>query len=139
MTLSIKYNDGKHLSIDMIRRLDRMSDEDRKQMGESLNMDASGFHTRVSLSGGREKKARESLEDFARQVPLVDIGLDRWIVAQNIVECVPFTQAQAEKAAERGSKFKHEFRSAVDTVAGRVLSTETPDEIMRRRAQALRL
>lgn len=138
MITSIQYNNGKHLSIDMIRRLDRMSDEDRKQMGEKLKIDASVFNTRISLTGGREKKARETIEEITAQVPLVDIGLDRWVIAQSIVETAPFTDADASKAKENGSKFNHSFQCAVDTVAGRVLSTETQEEIVRRRATALK-
>lgn len=136
MAISIEYNNGKHLSIDMVRRLDRMSDEDRKQMGENLKLDASEFQTRILLSGGREKKARESVEDIAQQVAVVDVGLDRWVIAENIIEAVPFTKEQAAKAKANGSQFNHHFCTAVDTVAGRVLSTETPAEIYRRRTFA---
>lgn len=138
MTNSIQYNNSKHLSVDMIRRLDRMTDEDRRQMSENLKIDASVFNTRLSLTGGLEKKARETIEDVASQVPLVDIGLDRWVIAQNIIETAPFTEGDASKAKENGSKFNHSFHCAVETVAGRVLSTETQEEIMRRRANALK-
>ena len=138
MTISIQYNNGKHLSVDMVRRLDRMTDEDREQMSESLKIDASGFHTRISLAGGREKKARETIEELSRQIALVDVGPERFVVAQNIIEATPFTQEHADKAAEKGSKFNHDFQCAVEIVAGRVLSTETQEEIMRRRAAALR-
>ncbi len=138
MAHSIKYNDGKLLSIDMIRRLDRMTAEEQAQMSESLGIDGSKFQTRICLSTGKEKKARDDIEVIASQVPLVDVGADRFVIAQNIIGADPFTEEDAAKARARGSKFNHEFKSAVDTVAGRVLSTVSADVIMQRKAATCR-
>lgn len=122
----------------MIRRIDRMSDEDRTRMGKNLGINASDFQTRIILATGKEKRARQSIEDFAKQVPLVEMGAERWVIAQNIVGVSPIPAKRAKELSENGNGLNHDFKSAVETIAGNVWSTATPEEVMQRRAAAMR-
>ncbi|MCH9808829.1 MAG: hypothetical protein K0U74_13965 [Alphaproteobacteria bacterium] len=138
MSNSIKYNDQKQIATDMIRRFDRMTDQDRERMGANLGIDASDFQTRIVLSTGNEKRARNPVEEFARQVPLVELAPDRWVIARNIVGAEPITKQRTDQVRENGGQLNHDFKSAVETIAGTVWSTATVDEVMARKAAALR-
>src|SRR6056297_2140055 len=93
----LKYNDDKLLSADMVRRLDRMSDQDREAMADNLGIDASDFQTRILLATGKEKRARDAIEDFAMQIPLVDMGAGRWVIARNIIGAAPLTKRRTQQ------------------------------------------
>lgn len=138
MSNSIKYNDQKQIATDMIRRFDRMTDQDRERMGANLGIDASDFQTRIVLSTGNEKRARNPVEEFARQVPLVELAPDRWVVAKNIIGAGPVSKERIADMRKDGGQLNHDFKSAVETVAGIVWSTATPDEVLQRKASALR-
>jgi hypothetical protein len=103
-----------------------------------LGIDASNFHTRIILATGHEKRAREAIEDFARQVPLVEMGAGRWVVAKNIIGVAPIPEKRTNELRESGNGLNHDFKSAVETIAGTVWSTATPEEVMRRQSAALR-
>lgn len=138
MSNSIKYNDSKQIATDMVRRLDRMSDQDRERMATNLGIDASGFQTRIILATGKEKRARNPVEDFAKQVGLVELAPERWVIARNIIGAEPISKERADQLRENGGQLNHDFQSAVETIAGTVWSTATVDEVMARKASALR-
>ena len=138
MSNSIKYNDSKQISVDMVRRLDKMSDQDRERMGTNLGIDASAFQTRIVLATGNEKRARTTVEEFSRQVPLVELAPDRYVIARNIIAAAPLPQDRPAQLKKNGGQLNHDFKSAVETLAGTVWSTATVDEVMQRKAAALR-
>ncbi len=138
MSISIKYNDQKHLATDMIRRFDLMTDKERTRMSENLGIDASNFQTRIVLATGKDKKARDSIDEFARQVPLVEMAPGRWVIAKNIVGVETLPKKRTQQMEENGNALNHEFKSAVETLAGIVWSTATPEEVFQRKATALR-
>ncbi|MBU2581687.1 MAG: hypothetical protein KJ622_08215 [Alphaproteobacteria bacterium] len=71
-------------------------------------------------------------------IGLVNIGSDRHVVASNIKEASPFTKDDAEKlAGDKGYTLNQTFRSRIQTTAGALLSSATPEQVMSRRAKAL--
>ena len=139
MSNSIKINNGSLIPADTIRFIRPIDTDERARIVERYGEDAAGFNVSIQFADKSSKLAVQTLDELREQgVALVNIGADRHVVAANIKSADPFTKADAEKLVEgRGYQFNQTFRSRVETTAGTLLSSATPEQVMQRRAKAL--
>jgi len=139
MSRSIKINAGSMIPTDTIRFVRPIDAEERARLVERYGEEAAGFNMSIQFADKSTKLARETLDDVRGQgIGLVNIGANRHVVATNIKEARPFTKEEAEKlAGEKDYTLNQTFRARVETTAGTLLSSATPQQIMDRRAKAL--
>lgn len=138
-TSTLKINGTRIVPIDTVRFIKPLSAEDRSRAGDRLEIDASKFNVRIEFSDKSTKLAVETLEQIERQgVGLVPIGADRHVPAINIKAAEAWSKEDAAKLKDSGDyTLSQEFRSRVETTAGTILSTATPEQVMERRGKAL--
>jgi hypothetical protein len=138
---TLKINGSRVIPVDMIRFLKPLSDEDRSKAGDKLEIDASKFKVRIEFADKSSKLATDTLEQIQGQgVALVSVGGDRHVPAINIKAAETWSQEDAAKLRDSGDyTLSQEFRSRVETTAGAILSTSTPEQVMERRSKALGL
>ena len=139
MTKSIKINSGSLVPADAIRFIRPIDDTERARLVERYGEDASGFNVSIQFADKSSKLATQTLDEVRAQgIGLVNIGADRHVVADNIRQADPFTADDAKKLTEgKGYQMNQTFRSRVDTTAGTLLSSATPEQVMQRRSKAL--
>jgi hypothetical protein len=139
MSKSIKINSGSIIPTDTIRFVRPIDDNERARLVERYGEEASGFNLSIQFADKSTKLARETLDQVREQgIALVNIGANRHVVAANIKEARPFTKDEADKLAnDKGYTLNQTFRARVETTAGTLLSSATPQQIMDRRAKAL--
>ena len=139
MTKSIKINSGNLIPADTIRFIRPIDDEERARLVERYGADASGFNVSIQFADRSSKLATQTLDELRAQgIGLVNIGANRHVVAENIKQAAPFNAEDAKKLTEgKGYQITQTFRSRVDTTAGPLLSSATPEQVMQRRAKAL--
>ena len=139
MAKSIKINKGSLVPSDTIRFIRPIDDTERTRLVERYGEDAAGFNVSIQFVDKSSKLATQTLDEVRAQgIGLVNIGADRHVVAENIKGADPFTADDAKKLTEgKGYQMNQTFRSRVDTTAGPLLSSATPEQVMQRRAKAL--
>ena len=133
----LKINGNTVLPLDGVKYVSSMSEAEQKQLSENLKIDGSKFNTRITLANGSSQLARESIDDMNASIGLVNVGNERFVPASNIVLAKSFTKDQADKLTDKGYKLGSTFRSSIETIAGIVLSSAHPGQVMERRAKAL--
>lgn len=140
MSNTIKLSNGNVIATTDIKMIQPLTDADRTQLSERLQIDGSQFNARITFSNKTTQLARETVDDLkANGLALVNAGHDRFLPASNILVAKPFSKDQATALAEKGYKLSHTFRSTVETTAGIVLSTGQPQQVMDRKVRALGL
>lgn len=93
----------------------------------------------IEFADKSNKTADLTLDDVRAQgVALVNVGNERYVPAANIRSADPFSKEDAAKLKDSGDyTLSQTFRSRVDTTAGTVLSSATPQQIIDRAAKAL--
>jgi len=136
---TLKINSGTIIPADNIRFVRPIGDEERTRLVERYGEDAAGFNVSIQFADKSSKLATQTLDEVREQgIGLVNIGADRHVIAANIKSADPFTADDAKKLTEgKGYQMNQTFRSRVDTTAGTLLSSATPDQVMQRRAKAL--
>jgi hypothetical protein len=136
---TLKINGTRIVPVDTIRFIKPMTDEDRNRAGGKLEIDASKFNVRIEFADKSTKLAVETIEQIERQgVVLVNIGADRHVPAVTIRAAEEWSKEDAAKLKDSGDyTLSQEFRSRVETTAGTILSTLTPEQVMERRGRAL--
>ena len=139
MTKTLKINSGSLIPTDTIRFIRPIDADERTRLVERYGDDAAGFSISIQFADKSTKLAVESLDEVRGQgIGLVNIGSDRHVVAANIKEAKPFTRDDADKlTSDKGYTLNQSFRSRVETTAGALLSSATPEQVMSRRAKAL--
>lgn len=139
MTKTLKINSGSLIPADTIRFIRPIDPEERTRLVERYGDDAAGFKISIQFADKATKLAVDSLDEVRGQgIGLVNIGSDRHVVASNIKEASPFTKDDADKlAGDKGYTLNQTFRSRIETTAGALLSSATPEQVMSRRAKAL--
>lgn len=139
MSKTIKINSGSVIPVDTIRFVRSIDDEERTRLVHRYGEEAADFRISIQFADKSTKLAKETLDEVRAQgVGLVNIGANRHVVATNIKEASPFTKDEAEKlTGQKGYTLNQTFRARVETTAGTLLSSATPDQIMDRRAKAL--
>lgn len=139
MSNSIKINNGSLVPADTIRFMRPIEDDERARLVERYGEDAAGFNVSIQFADKTTKLATQTLDDVRAQgIGLVNIGAHRHVIAANIKSADPFTTADAKKLTEdKGFQMNQTFRSRVETTAGTLLSSATPEQVMQRRAKAL--
>ncbi|MCH9808286.1 MAG: hypothetical protein K0U74_11190 [Alphaproteobacteria bacterium] len=139
MTKTLKINSGSLIPADTIRFIRPIDAEERTRLVERYGDDAAGFKISIQFADKSTKLAVDSLDEVRGQgIGLVNIGSDRHVVASNIKEASPFTKDDAEKlAGDKGYTLNQTFRSRIETTAGALLSSATPEQVMSRRAKAM--
>lgn len=130
--------------VDTIRLVRPMGKEDKARAREGLKekrgieIDTDRVNVRIEFADKSSKLARETLDAMREQgVALVNLGSDRYAPAVNITAAEAFTAEDAEKLSGDDYVLKQTFRAKVETRAGTVLSSATPQQVMDRRAKAL--
>ncbi len=139
MTKTLKINSGSMIPADTIRFIRPIDAGERTRLVERYGDDAAGFNISIQFADKTTKLAVQSLEEVRGQgIGLVNIGADRHVVATNIKEASPFTKEDADKlAGDKGYTLNQTFRSRIETTAGALLSSATPEQVMTRRAKAM--
>jgi hypothetical protein len=131
--------------LDTVRLIRPMSDEDKTKAQGSLkeskgvDIDPARINVRIEFADKTSKLARETIDALKDQVGLVNLGGDRFAPAINITAAEAFTKADADRLKGEDYTLAQTFRAKVETRAGTVLSSATPQQIMDRRAKALEL
>ncbi len=130
------------LPVHNIRSIRPLNDEERARIAERYGRSSEEVAANRSRSHS-PTRARGPLSShlttFARKgVGLVNTGSDRYVPAANIRSAEPFTKTDADKLKE-GSDYTltQTFRSRVETTAGTILSSATPQQIIERAAKVL--
>ena len=136
---TLKINSGTIIPADNIRFVRPIGDEERTRLVERYGEDAAGFNVSIQFADKSSKLATQTLDEVREQgIGLVNIGADRHVIAANIKSADPFTADDAKKLTEgKGYQMNQTFRSRVDTTAGTLLSSATPEQVMQRRGKAL--
>ncbi|MBI1384701.1 MAG: hypothetical protein GC150_07315 [Rhizobiales bacterium] len=139
MNKTIKINSGSVVPTDTIRFVRPIGEVERARIVERYGEEAAGFNIAIQFADRSTKLARETLDAVRAQgIGLVNVGAERFVPATNIREASPFTNADAEKlTGEKGYTLGQTFRSRVETTAGVILSSATPEQVMQRREKAL--
>lgn len=148
MTTALKYttHEGvqKTVPLDTVRIIRPMSDEEKDRAKASLkekrgiDIDTGRVSIRIEFGDKSSKLARENLEALRAQgIALVNMGSDRYVPAANITAAEAFSKDDADRLKGDEYTLKQTFRAKVETKAGTVLSSATPQQIMDRRAKAL--
>lgn len=137
---------AKTVPLDTVRLVRPLTDEDRTKARDSLkenkgiDIDPTRLNVRIEFADKSSKLARETLDALKEQgVGLVNLGGDRYAVAVNITSAEAFTKEDAERLKSEDYTLAQTFRSKVETRAGSLLSSATPQQVMDRRAKALDL
>ncbi len=136
--LTLKYN-GRMVPLDTVRTLKPLTDDDRTKAGEKFpEIDFSRFHTRVEFADKTTKMAEETIDAIQKAgIGLVNLGSDRYVPAANITGAQPFTKEDAARLKGEDYTLSQTFRSRVETKAGVILSSATPQQVMDRRGTAI--
>lgn len=140
MTKTLKINGATAVPVSTIRRIRPITDEERTRIAERYEQvnDVAKFQLQIEFADKSTKLAVNSLDDIRAQgVAIVNLGSDRYIPAANIKFAEPFTKEDADKIKERDITLSQTFRSRVETTAGSLLSSATPQQIIERREKAL--
>ncbi len=139
MSKPIKINSGSLVPADTIRFIKAIDDEERTRIAERYGVDGAKYNVSIQFGDKTTKLAAETLDEIRAQgVALINIGADRHVVAQNIKSADPFSKDDAKKLSEdRGYSLGQTFRSRINTTAGTLLSSATPEQVMDRRAKAI--
>ena len=139
MKNTLKINSGTVVPADTIRFIRPIDDEERTRLVHRYGEDAADFKISIQFADKSTKLAHESIDDVRGQgIGLVNIGADRHVVAANIKSADPFSKDEAARlSGDRGYTLNQTFRSRVETTAGTLLSSATPEQVMDRRAKAL--
>lgn len=136
----------KTVPVDTIRMIRPMTDEDKAKAKESLKenkgieIDPKRINVRIEFADKSSKLARETVDALRDQgVGLVNMGGDRFVPAANITAAEAFTKDDAERLKGEDYTLGQTFRAKVETRAGTLLSSATPEQVMDRRAKALDL
>ena len=141
-TSNLRINGSRVIPVDTIRFIKPLTDEDRSKAGGKLEIDASKFNVRIEFADKSSKLATETLDLIQGQgvglVGLVDIGGERHVPATNIKAAEDWSKEDAAKLKDSGDyTLSQNFRSRVETSAGTILSTATPEQVMERRSRAM--
>ena len=138
-TSNLRINGSRVVPVDTIRFIKPLTDEDRSKAGGKLEIDASKFNVRIEFADKSSKLAVETLDQIQGQgVGLVNIGADRHVPAVNIKAAEDWSKEDAAKLKDSGDyTLSQNFQSRVETSAGTILSTATPEQVMERRSKAL--
>lgn len=132
--------------VDTIRLIRPLSDEDKNKAKDNLkenrgiDIDTKRINVRIEFADKSSKLARETLDALREQgVGLVNMGGDRYVPAANITAAEAFTKEDAERLKGEDYTLAQTFRAKVETRAGSILSSATPQQVMDRRAKALEM
>ena len=130
------------LPVHNIRSIRPLTDEERTRIAERYgrsNEEVAGKQISITFADKSTRTAELTLDDVRAQgVPLVNAGADRYVPAANIKSAEPFTKTDADKLKESSDyTLTQTFRSRVETTAGTILSSATPQQIVERAAKVL--
>lgn len=142
MSKTLKINGDTILPVHNIRTIRPITDDERTKMAERYGKpveDFAGKNITIQFADKTSRTAELTLDQVRAQgVPLVNAGSERYVPAANIKEAKPFTKADADKLKGDGDyTLTQTFRSRVETTAGTLLSSATPQQIVERAAKAL--
>jgi hypothetical protein len=147
MTTALKYttHEGaqKIVPLDTVRIIRPLSDDEKDRAKTTLKekrgieIDTDRVSVRIEFTDKTSKLARENLDALRAQgVALVNLGSERYVPAANITAAEAFSKEDADRLKEDEYTLKQTFRAKVETKAGTILSSATPQQVMDRRAKA---
>ena len=130
----IKVNETDYVHLSSIKRISEVSETERDslaRLGEHVN--AARFNTRIDEASGGKFYATETIDQLAAQgIALVEIGRGACVPRDNISKTRNLTSLDRKEFEERtGRPMAADFKSQIETRAGRVLSTSDSATIMR--------
>src|SRR5690606_22590426 len=113
MQKSLTINSGSVVPVDTIRSIRAIGPEERAGLVDRYGDAAADCNISIQFADRSTKLAKQSLDDVRGQgIGLVNIGVDRHVIAANIKRADPFTREDAAKlASERGYTLSQTFRS----------------------------
>lgn len=140
MTNMLIINGGTAIPVSNVRRIRPVTDDDRARITKHTDYveDAAKFNTQIQFADRSQKLATDTVEQIRAQgIPLVNLGNETYVPAANIKLAQAFTEQDAANAKARNVTLSETFRSRVDTVAGQVLSSMEPIDVINAREKAL--
>ncbi len=139
MSKSLKVNNSMVVPVHNIRSIRPVTDEDRARMTEKYGKDVADKKISIEFADKSVKTSALDLDAVRSQgVALVNIGNDRFVPAANIKSAEMLSKDDIEKLKEGGKyTLTQTFRSRVETTAGSLLSSATPQQVIDRAATAL--
>jgi len=139
MSKSLKLNETMVVPVYNIRTIRPVTDEDRARMTEKYGKDVADKRISIEFADKTVKTSTLDLDAVRAQgVALVNIGNDRFVPAVNIKSAEALAKDDIEKLKEGGRyTLTQTFRSRVETTAGSLLSSATPEQVIDRAAKAL--
>lgn len=124
-----------------IRTIKPITDDERARMAEKYGKPVAEFAGKqisIQFADKTSRTAEITLDEVREQgVALVNAGGERYVPAANIKSAEAFTKADADKMKDGDYTLTQTFRSRVETSAGTILSSATPQQIVERAAKAL--
>ncbi|MDX2287261.1 MAG: hypothetical protein NW217_00350 [Hyphomicrobiaceae bacterium] len=141
MSKSLKLNETMVVPVYNIRTIRPVTDEDRARMTEKYGKDVADKRISIEFADKSVKTSSLDLDAVRAQgVALVNIGSDRFVPAANIKAAEALSKDEIEKLKEGGKyTLTQTFRSRVETTAGSLLSSATPEQVIDRAAKALEM
>ena len=139
MSKSLKLNNSIVVPVHNIRSIRPVTDEDRARMTEKYGKDVADKKISIEFADKSVKTSALDLDAVRSQgVALVNIGNDRFVPAANIKSAEMLSKDDIEKLKDGGKyTLTQTFRSRVETTAGSLLSSATPQQVIDRAAKAL--
>ncbi|GJL96068.1 MAG: hypothetical protein DHS20C05_24730 [Hyphococcus sp.] len=138
MTEFLKINGGEHIHLSDVKRLRPISDKERVSLASlGEHVDADRFNIRIDHANNTTSYAPETIDQVATQgVSLVQIDQQAFVPRDNINRSRDLTPADRQDFEQKtGRALRSDFKSQIDTRAGRVLSTVDSKTVMRRMGQ----
>ena len=138
MTEYIKINGGEHVHLSDVKRLRTISDSDRTSLASlGDHVDADRFNTRIDHANNSTSYAPETVADIAEQgVALVQVDKEAFVPKDNINRTRDLTEQDRQDFEQKtGRVLRSDFKSQIETRAGRVLATVDSGTVMRRMSQ----
>lgn len=135
MTDYMTINSDELVPLAAVKRLRDVTEKDRtalRKLGEHVDPDR--FRTRLEFADSARKFVPETIDDIARQdVALVEVDERAFVPAANIVTARNLTvQDRDDFEAKTKRPLRDEFKSEIETRAGKVLATVAAETVMHR-------
>lgn len=129
----LTINGDELIPLSTVKRLRHVSEADRQSLSKlSEKIDGERYNTRLDLAGSKKRYASETVDDIVRQgVSLVQIATDAFVPCDNIQKVRRISdQDRVSYSKNTGREMSADFRSQIETKAGKILATIPAEAVM---------
>lgn len=133
MNTHLELENGNFIHTSMVKRLRHITEAERASLdGLSERVDGQQFSTRIDYRDGSRSYSKLTIDEIADNgIALVQVERTAFVPRDNIQKTRAISvKDRASYEARLGRPMRDDFKSQIETKAGKVLSTETAKQIM---------